>query len=124
MTFVDKMGNGTAVRTFVGLTAGSVFSFEDLLSQALGVAADGNAFGGVRIDNIQNGDGSWFSTWQDVDVQTETYTDDTERHPSPAGEFRTGMEGYSYRHGYSSFQSNLGTALIEGAETSRATGRT
>ena len=28
------------------------------------------------------------------------------------------MEGYSYRHGYSSFQSNLGTVLIDGAETS------
>ena len=28
------------------------------------------------------------------------------------------MEGYSYKHGYSSIQSNIGTALIEGAETS------
>jgi hypothetical protein len=28
------------------------------------------------------------------------------------------MEAYSYRHGYSSFQSNLGTVLIDGAEIS------
>lgn len=118
LTFVDKMGNGTAARTSVGLTAGFVFHFEDLLSQSLGVPADGNAFGGVRIENIQNEDGSWFSTWQDVDVQTEIYTADPNATTSPAGEFKTGMEGYPYWHGYSSFQSNLGTVQMEGAETS------
>jgi hypothetical protein len=30
------------------------------------------------------------------------------------------MEGYSYRHGYSSFQSNLGTLEFDGAESSSA----
>src|SRR5204862_2692051 len=34
------------------------------------------------------------------------------------GEYKTAMELFSYRHGYSSFQSNLGTVQIEGAESS------
>ncbi len=37
---------------------------------------------------------------------------------APLGEFRTGMEAYPYWHGYSSFQSNLGTVSMEGAESS------
>jgi hypothetical protein len=114
LTFLDKMGGGTEVSTFVGLTAGFVFSFEDLLSPSLGIPEDGRAYGGVRIENVQD-----LSNWQDVDVQTEVYTaDPNPPDPSLPGEFRTGMEAYPYWHGYSSFQSNLGTVQMEGAETS------
>ena len=89
---------------------------DDVLWQLFCVGDSSAAWGTIEVDAVRNGDGSWSNTWADVDIQTETYTPDTE---SPSrGEFRTGMEAYSYRHGYSSFQSNLGTVLIDGAEIS------
>ncbi len=119
LTFVDQVGGAIPGATFgVGLTPQGVFSSEDLLVQAFGTPEAGRAYGGVRIENVKNPDGSWFSTWQDVDVQTEVYTVDPNASSAPLGEFRTGMEAYPYWHGYSSFQSNLGTVAMEGAETS------
>jgi hypothetical protein len=119
LTFMDRVGEAVPGATFgVGLTPQGVFSFEDLLAQAFRTPEAGRAFGGVRIENVKNPDGSWFSTWQDVDVQTEVYTVDPNATSTPLGEFRTGMEAYPYWHGYSSFQSNLGTVSMEGAETS------
>ena len=50
-----------------------------------------------------------------VDVQTEAYAIDP---AAGFGELKTGMEGYAYFHGYSSFQSNLGTMSFDGAESS------
>ena len=50
-----------------------------------------------------------------MDVQTETYTVDPAQ---GVGDYKTGMEGYAYFHGYSSFQSNLGTMSFDGAENS------
>ncbi len=52
-----------------------------------------------------------------MDVQTETYTVDPAQ---GVGDYKTGMEGYAYFHGYSSFQSNLGTMSFDGAESSSA----
>ncbi|MBK9088600.1 MAG: hypothetical protein IPL90_05965 [Holophagales bacterium] len=118
LKFTDKSGNlpgGTDRPTYI-VPPGWGITFDDVLEEAFGISSDAGIWGTVEIDNVKRTDGTWLYTWTDVDVQTETYTRDTED-PS-RGEFRTGMEGYSYRHGYSSFQSNLGTALIEGAETS------
>ena len=57
-----------------------------------------------------------------MDVQTEAYTVDPAQ---GVGDFKTGMEGYAYFHGYSSFQSNLGTMSFDGAENCvERTGRT
>lgn len=116
--FHDKSGGGASAGPFpIGLSPGGVVHYDDLLSGFFFLPADKAAWGVVEIVNEgRTSDGKWQFTWTDVDVQTETYTADTE---NPAlGEFRTGMEGYSYQHGYSSFQSNLGTVLIDGAETS------
>ena len=119
LTFVDELGGSIPGANFgVGLTPQGVFFSEDLLVQAFATPEAGKAFGGVRIENVKNPDGSWFSSWQDVDVQTEVYTVDPNATSTPLGEFRTGMEAYPYWHGYSSFQSNLGTVSMEGAETS------
>ncbi len=118
LRFTDKSGNlpgGTDRPTYI-VPPGWGITFDDVLEEAFGISSDAGVWGTVEIDNVKRTDGTWLYTWTDVDVQTETYTRDTEN-PS-RGEFRTGMEGYSYRHGYSSFQSNLGTAIIEGAETS------
>src|SRR5205085_7733228 len=82
----------------------------------LGSNTDLATFGAIVVDSIKKTDGSWQYTWADVDVQTETYTADPKA--PDVGDYKTGMEGYSYRHGYSSFQSNLGTVQIDGAETS------
>ena len=77
-----------------------------------------STYGHIEIENVMNNDGTCCKEgWADVDVQTEAYT------VSPAtgvGDFKTGMEGYSYLHGYSSFQSNLGTMDFDGAESSSA----
>jgi hypothetical protein len=121
LRFNDKSGSGFSTPENQPLPAvlapGSSVSFADLLTDFFGVPADKPVWGTVEILNeVPKGDGTWTYTWTDVDVQTETYTKDTVDPTN--GEFRTGMEAYSYRHGYSSFQSNLGTALIEGAETS------
>jgi hypothetical protein len=118
LTFQDKSGRypGGSVSSTVGLLPGFVFTFEDVLEDAFSVPADSGVWGTITADNVKRTDGTWQFTWTDVDVQTETYTADTE--DASLGEFRTGMEGYSYQHGYSSFQSNLGTVLIDGAETS------
>jgi hypothetical protein len=119
LLFHDMSGSGYSVTqpAPAALAPGSSLSYADLLTDFFGIPEGKAVWGTVEIRNeVPRPDGSWSFTWTDVDVQTETYTRDTEN-PS-RGEFRTGMEGYSYRHGYSSFQSNLGTALIEGAETS------
>ncbi len=71
--------------------------------------------GAIRIAAAKNNDGTWASGWAGVDVQTETYTVDPVQ---GVGDYKTGMEGYAYFHGYSSFQSNLGTMSFDGAENS------
>ena len=118
VTFLDQTGNAPVTQMSVGLSPRGVFAYEDILKQAFAVPEAVKSYGGLRVENVQNGDGTWFSTWQDVDVQTEIYTVDPNGASEPLGEFKTGMEGYSYWHGYSSFQSNLGMAQMEGAETS------
>lgn len=107
---------GMLEQTSVVVPPGWGITFDDILEQLFGLPAGAQTWGTIEADNLKREDGSWLFTWTDVDVQTETYTADTEL-PS-RGEFRTGMEAYSYRHGYSSFQSNLGTVLIDGAEIS------
>lgn len=107
---------GMLEQTSVVVPPGWGITFDDVLEQLFGLPAGAEAWGTIEADNLERSDGSWLFTWSDVDVQTETYTADTE--DPERGEFRTGMEGYSYQHGYSSFQSNLGTVLIDGAETS------
>lgn len=119
LKFTDRSGNlpeGPVIQPTYIVPRGWGITLDDVLEQAFGISPDANIWGTVEIDNVKRTDGTWLYTWTDVDVQTETYTRETET-PS-RGEFRTGMEAYSYRHGYSSYQSNLGTALIEGAETS------
>ena len=120
LRFRDKSGrlpDGTLEQTAVVVPPGWGITFDDILGDLFGIPADAGVWGTIEADNVKRADGTWLFTWADVDVQTETYTKDTAEVPA-RGEFRTGMEAYSYRHGYSSFQSNLGTALIEGAETS------
>ncbi|MBK9966483.1 MAG: hypothetical protein IPP07_16955 [Holophagales bacterium] len=119
LKFTDQSGNlpeGPVILPTYIVPQGWGITLDDVLEQAFGISPDANVWGTVELDNVKRDDGTWLYTWTDVDVQTETYTKDTENPTN--GEFRTGMEAYSYRHGYSSFQSNLGTALIEGAETS------
>ena len=119
LRFQDKSGQlppGTALTSTVALLPRTSIRIDDVLEDSFLVPAGAGVWGTVTVDNSIRSDGSWDFTWTDVDVQTETYTADTE---NPAlGEFRTGMEGYSFRHGYSSYQSNLGTVLIDGAEIS------
>jgi hypothetical protein len=119
LLFHDMSGSGfsSTQPLPMALTAGGSLAFADILTDFFGVPEGKPVWGTVEIRNeVPKGDGTWTFTWTDVDVQTETYTKDPD--DPVRGEFRTGMEGYSYRHGYSSFQSNLGTALIEGAEIS------
>ena len=114
--FRDSTNPGAEKYAAVLVGRGTTADVDDVLGQLFGVGDSSAAWGTIEVDAVRNGDGSWSNTWADVDIQTETYTADTE---SPSrGEFRTGMEAYSYRHGYSSFQSNLGTVLIDGAEIS------
>ncbi len=118
LRLLDKSGNATRLDFQFGLTAKAVFVSDDLLEEYFDASGDTPVYGAVKIEAVKKTDGSgeWQNTWADVDVQTETYTVD----PSAPGrgEFKTGMEGFSYLHGYSSFQSNLGTVQIEGAESS------
>ncbi len=101
-----------------GLGGGTVFFFEDVLEEVFNLPPAAGTYGHIEITNVKNVDGTCCRQgWADVDVQTEAYT------VSPAtgvGDFKTGMEGYSYLHGYSSFQSNLGTMEFDGAESSSA----
>ncbi len=114
LRFLGTDGAPRGGQVLVGLGPGQAFTLDDILYQGFGTdAAD---FGAVRVEASRNADGSWNSNWTDVDVQTETYTADP--NDQSRGEFKTGMEGYSYLHGYSSFQSNLGTVQIDGAENS------
>ena len=93
-------------------------AYEDVLEDLFDLPPLAGTFGHIEIANVKNTDGTCCKQgWADVDVQTEAYT------VSPAtgvGDFKTGMEGYSYLHGYSSFQSNLGTVQFDGAESSSA----
>jgi len=119
LTYIDSNPNVPAVTSGVqGLTRGAVISFEDVLEELFNLPPLTGTFGHIEIENVMNTDGTCCKqTWADVDVQTEAYT------VSPAtgvGDFKTGMEGYSYLHGYSSFQSNLGTMEFDGAESSSA----
>lgn len=99
------------------LSAGTSLTFPDVLRTFAGVTEEAQLYGSVLFENVRNPDGqTWQQTWKDIDVQTETYTFDPQN--EARGEFKTGMEGFTYRHGYSSYQSNLGTVQIEGAETS------
>ncbi|MCM3875573.1 MAG: hypothetical protein NEA02_04055 [Thermoanaerobaculia bacterium] len=117
LKYVDVDGN--IIRTLPqALGRGTVFSREDVLEELFDLPPLTGTFGHIEIENVMNNDGTCCKEgWADVDVQTEAYT------VSPAtgvGDFKTGMEGYSYRHGYSSFQSNLGTMEFDGAESSSA----
>ena len=118
LTLLDKTGITPITRAAFLLPPGQTLFFEDILTELFSLPEESHAYGGVRIEAIQRPDGTWSGTWQDVDVQTEIYTADPNAEASAAGEFKTGMEAYAYWHGYSSFQSNLGTVQMEGAETS------
>src|SRR5271169_6784152 len=101
-----------------GFTGGTVLSFEDVLEQEFGILPVTGTYGHIEIDNVTKSDGTCCAQgWSDIDVQTEAYTVST---TTGVGEYGTGMEGYSYLHGYSSFQSNLGTVQFDGAENSSA----
>lgn len=116
LVYQDAVDSNIKRQTSVGLSPGGIFSFEDVLeSPGIGILPGQNSYGTIQIAAQPNNDGTWATGWADVDVQTETYTVD----PSQgAGDYKTGMEGYAYFHGYSSFQSNLGTMSFNGAENS------
>ncbi len=119
LTYIDSDPNAPHVTSGVqSLGRGTVFSYEDVLEDLFGLPPLSGTYGHIEIANVANSDGTCCKQgWADVDVQTEAYT------VSPStgiGDFKTGMEGYSYRHGYSSFQSNLGTMEFDGAESSSA----
>ena len=115
--YVDVNLN-TIMSGLSGLTHGTVLSFEDVLEQAFDILPGTGTYGHIEIDNVTNSDGTCCAQgWSDIDVQTEAYTIST---TTGVGDYKTGMEGYSYLHGYSSFQSNLGTVQFDGAENSPA----
>jgi hypothetical protein len=117
LKYVDVNLN-TLTSGLSGLTQGTVLSFEDVLEQAFDILPVTGTYGHIEIDNVTNSDGTCCAQgWPDIDVQTEAYTIST---TTGVGEYKTGMEGYSYLHGYSSFQSNLGTVQFDGAENSSA----
>jgi hypothetical protein len=108
-------GSTSSLKWSFGLSPRAIFAFEDLFEEA-GFALPGeNAFGSIKISAARGNDDNWTASWAGVDVQTETYTVDPAQ---GVGDFKTGMEGYTYFHGYSSFQSNLGTMSFDGAENS------
>src|ERR1035437_987870 len=117
LRFVDNNSNVITSVT-QPLPARAVVAYEDLIEDFFLLPPVTSTFGHIEIENVMNTDGTCCKEgWADVDVQTEAYT------VSPAtgvGDFKTGMEGYSYLHGYSSFQSNLGTMEFDGAESSSA----
>jgi hypothetical protein len=116
LEFLDANGGDVTRRVSIGLTAKNVFPLEDILeAPGMDVLPGENTYGAIRIQATKNNDGSWATGWADVDVQTEAYTVDPAQ---GVGDFKTGMEGYSFQHGYSSFQSNLGTMSFDGAENS------
>jgi hypothetical protein len=118
LEYLDASGSTDTRQRSVGLSPGGVFPIEDVLEDpGIGILPGQNTYGAIRIRATQNNDGSWATGWAGVDVQTETYTIDPAQ---GVGDFKTGMEGYAYFHGYSSFQSNLGTMSFDGAESSSA----
>src|ERR1035441_1781253 len=117
LKYVDVNLN-TITSGLSGLTGGTVLHFEDVLEEELGILPGTGTYGHIEIDNVTNSDGTCCAQgWSDIDVQTEAYTISTS---TGVGDYKTGMEGYSYLHGYSSFQSNLGTVQFDGAENSSA----
>jgi hypothetical protein len=119
LKLLDQTGNAKdAPSGSVTISRKATVSFSDVLEQAFRIAPDTPVYGAIQIDNSVNPDGSWAFTWADIDVQSEIYTLDPNSASSGRGQFSTGMEGFSYLHGYSSFQSNLGTVQFDGAETS------
>jgi hypothetical protein len=115
LVYQDAVDSTVTRQYGVGLNGGGVFSFEDILESAMGILPGQNGYGTVQISATQNNDGTWATGWAGVDVQTESYTVDPVQ---GVGDYKTGMEGYAYFHGYSSFQSNLGTMSFDGAENS------
>jgi hypothetical protein len=116
LEYLDALDSTVVRQTVVGLSPRGIFSFEDILeSPGIGILPGQNSYGTVRISAAKNNDGTWATGWADVDVQTESYTVDPAQ---GVGDYKTGMEGYAYFHGYSSFQSNLGTMSFDGAENS------
>ncbi|MFI5198374.1 MAG: hypothetical protein ACHQJD_07130 [Thermoanaerobaculia bacterium] len=116
--YLETNGTGEIRQATVTLSPKAVAHFEDVLeASGIGILPDQNTYGAIRIQATLNNDGSWATGWAGVDVQTETYTVDPAQ---GVGDFKTGMEGYAYFHGYSSFQSNLGTMSFDGAENSSA----
>ncbi len=115
LQYLDPSGNGVIKPYAFSVGPKSIFAFEDLLEET-GIALPGqNVYGAITISADAGNDGNWTNSWDGVDVQTETYTVDPAQ---GIGDFKTGMEGYAYFHGYSSFQSNLGTMSFDGAENS------
>ena len=117
LKYIDNNFN-TVTSVTQPLPPRAVVAYEDLLEEFFGLLPAASTFGHIEIENVMNNDGTCCKEgWAEVDVQTEAYT------VSPAtgvGDFKTGMEGYSYLHGYSSFQSNLGIVQFDGAESSSA----
>jgi hypothetical protein len=112
LVYQDAVDGSVKGQLAVGLGAsGGVYGVEDILESVMGILPGQNTYGTVQIAVKPNNDG----TWDGVDVQTESYTVDPAQ---GVGDYKTGMEGYAYFHGYSSFQSNLGTMSFDGAENS------
>ena len=116
LDYVDAKDGTVTKQLLVGLSPGGVFPIEDVL-EMIGILPGQNSYGVIAISAKKNNDGTWATGWAGVDVQTEAYTVDPVQ---GVGDFKTGMEGYAYFHGYSSFQSNLGTMSLDGAESSSA----
>lgn len=113
LTLITKDGEVPTPRTpFLTIGPRTTQVFEDILRGAFGFTESESVYGAISIQPDRDGQ----NNWKDVDVQTETYTLDPSN--TTSGQFSTGMEGFSYHHGYSSFQSNLGTVQIDGAESS------
>jgi hypothetical protein len=132
---LDQTGNVAANNIFPNvyvLGPGTTVHFDDFFEEACGVFVGGTSFpvppdlpmyGGLLINPPtalnKRSDGSYASDWSGVDVQTEIYTVDPNTGDQiNAGEYASGMEAYTYLHGYSSFQSNLGMVQFDGAENS------
>ncbi len=115
--FVDQDGHVMTTRLFVPprYTMSGFPKDADILEFLFDIPPEAQVYGYLQIDCVKNRDGaSWDYTWEEVDIQTETYIS-----IGPGkGDLKTGIEGLSYLHAYSSFQSNLGTVEIGGAENS------
>ncbi len=109
LEYHDAADSSLTRQLAVGLSPNAIFSYEDILETVgLGILPNQNTYGTIQIQG---------TGWAGVDVQTEAYTVDPVQ---GVGDFKSGMEGYAYFHGYSSFQSNLGTMSFDGAESSSA----